>query len=263
MRPILTGSTILLGLVVAAGPAAGQPIFAFDLTNTIPAVTLCGGDSFQGKTKLGTVTDKAGNVFTLNCVNKSYFEGEVFVKATGRTTTFGRCVFDLGANFINYETDARNNFKDIEWVNVKPPQATVASRNMVNDKIANSANDATDTWLGKVKKYLKDNGLDGQANSRIYQFPFSPNDQLIGHFLGDFIVTDAVLTPSEADVAYEPNGQSTVPDLVIDPAMTTPGDAGQSAQQHVPEPGALLLVAGGLVVLASLPRARRRTPWRA
>ncbi len=231
-----------------------------DLTSTLPALSSCGGDSFTGVEKIGTVTDKANNVFTLNCVDRSYFQGEIFVKATGKTTAFGRCVFDLGANFINYEVDAQNNFKDIEWVNVKPPEKTVASRNKVQENIVNTNNDPTDKWLGNVKKYLKDNNLEGNANNRIYLFPFSPNDQTIGFFENDTLNTQYVLTPSEADIAYEPNGNSTITPLIIDPAQGVPGGNSQIVETGatVPEPLNILGATAGLALFGTVSTAIKR-----
>ncbi len=239
-----------LALVVMGGNARG------DLVNTIPATVLCGGDDFTGVEKMGTVTDKAGDVFTLQCVNRDYFQGMIFVKATGKTTDFGRCVFVNGANFVNYETDAKNNFTGIEWVNVKPPENTAASRAMVQANINNNAGASTADWLKKVEKYLKDNNLEGDANNRIYQFPFSPNDQQIDVFKNDTLVTEYVLTPDQANASYLPDGKSPIAPLVIDPEMTVPGLSTQETT-GVPEPGTICLLALGLAGISAFRRRMR------
>ncbi|MBV9611398.1 MAG: hypothetical protein JO091_02955 [Acidobacteriaceae bacterium] len=228
-----------LTMLILAGSARA------DLMYDLPAST-CGGDSFTGTEKVGTVKDKAGDIFTLNCVNRDYFQGSVFVAATGKTTDFGRCVFDWGANIFNYEVDKNNNFTEIEWVNVKPPATTVASRNKVISDLSNTANDPTATWLANVQKYLKANNLEGNANNRIYTFPFSPNDQAIDVFQNDTLVTDQILTPDQANSDYLDNGLSPVSDLVIDPTMTIPGASFQGGT-GTPEPSVVSLSALGLL----------------
>jgi hypothetical protein len=92
---------IFLGLIFTENASA-------TLVDKLPGST-CGGNSFKGTEAQGTVTDAAGNIFTLNCVDREYFEGAIFVKSTGKTTKFGRCIYDWGSNFINYEVDANNN----------------------------------------------------------------------------------------------------------------------------------------------------------
>ena len=237
-------------LLIMVGSARADLIFDF------PA-SVCGGDSFTGTEKKGTVKDKAGDIFTLNCVDRDYFQGSIFVAATGKSTDFGRCVFDWGANIFNFEVDKNNNFSEIEWVNVNPPAKTVASRDGVISALDNTAKDPTAMWLGKVQKYLKDNNLEGNGNNRIYKFPFSPNDQEIDVFQNDTLVTDEVLAPDQANGDYLDNGLSPLSDLTIDPIMTAPGASFQGGT-GTPEPTAFSLLGLGLVALAVLRRKTRR-----
>jgi hypothetical protein len=207
----------------------------------------CGGDDFTGREFVSSTTDKAGNVFTLECVNRAYFEGKIFVKATGKATSFGRCVFKNGANWINFETDTLNNFSEIEWVNVDPDGFT---RDSVQSGIKNNKNDPTDTWLKRVSDFLKLNKLDDPKFNRVYKFPFSPNVQEIDAFELGSLVNLVNLTPDQADLSYLDDGFSPISFLEIDPSMRIPGLSLQSAQQ-VPEPNiAWLLLVGVLSLLA-------------
>jgi hypothetical protein len=246
MHHLRLGAWVFFTLLVIGGTVRA------DLVNTIPAGALCGGDSFQGKEKLGTVTDKAGDVFTLYCVNRDYFQGSVFVKSTGVTTDFGRCLYPYGVNLFNYEVDKNNNFTGIEWVNVWPPKLNGETRDQLAAVLSNKG-DPTDKWLEKVDIILKVNKLDSKDKNTIYQFPFSPNnfpfspyDQEIASFEDGVLVTKEVLTPDEANAAYLDDGYSPIPDLVIDPLMRVPDASFQ--EEGTPEPSAFWLFASGLLV---------------
>jgi hypothetical protein len=134
----------------------------------LPGGVACGGDDSKVTQKKGSVTDPAGDVFTFNCVNKEYFAGTIFVKATDKTTDFGRCLYDNGANILNFEVDENDNFKNIEWVNVNPPGGTIRHRNQILRALSNGPfNDPTaptDKWLDKVNKFLNLNNIQNAAD---------------------------------------------------------------------------------------------------
>jgi hypothetical protein len=250
---------IAIGFFLSTGDASAT------LVSTLAASTGCGGDSFMGAEAKWTVTDPAGDVFTLNCVNREYYQGSIFVKSTGKTTEFGRCIYEWGANIINYEVDAKDNFKEIEWVNVKPLAPNAASRNAIITALDNGAfadvnkpTDPTDKWLDKVTKYLKDNTLENTDTRNdkniIYKFPFSPNDQEIDGFQNDTLETEFVLTPDQANLSYLDDGLSPIPNLVIDPLMRVPGASEQEV--GIPEPDTLFLVVSALASIIALRRRR-------
>ena len=228
-----------------------------DLIRVGAGSSTCGGDRFTGRQFVSSRTDTAGNVFTLECVNRDYFEGKIFVKATGKTTPFGRCVFTDGQNWINYETNAQNVFTEIEWVNVNPDGFT---RESVLEGIKNANRDPTDKWLKKVSAFLKLNKLDDDKHRMIYRFPFSPNVQEIDAFEDDSLVTLVSLTPDEADMAYLSDGFSPISFLEIDPDMRIPGLSLQAAEQEVPAPSTAWLFAVGLLSIIGYTTARHAVP---
>jgi hypothetical protein len=225
----------------------------------------CGPGNAAGRDLQYTVTDKAGNTFKMECVDKTYLEGTITTPGVAIPTPFGRCVFDVGANILKFETKADNTFKEIDWVNVKPKGATdaarVASRDQINKDLNTSDGETAETtgdWITRVKKYLKDNTFDGPANNRQYRIAFSPLDQEIGFFLNETRIVDAILSPEQARAAYLPNGESPIPDLQIDPAMRRPDTPGQQQSAPIPEPPTYLLFVTGLLALLYCDRRRRK-----
>jgi hypothetical protein len=218
-----------------------------------------GGGAPAGAVMQYSVTDKAGNVFTQSCVDGNYLNGELSVPGVPIATPLGRCVFPAGANQLKFETKADNSFESIEWVNVKP-NAKV-SQKMILDAIQTTNDESTADWLKKVNKFLKDNGLTGPANSRIYMLSFSPLDQQIGFFSDSGIVINETLTPSEAQTAYEPNGNSPIADLQIDPAMRVLGAPMQVDAPAVPEPTTWILMASGVFGLLCCRWLAQRPNW--
>jgi len=248
---------LLLPLLCLSQRAIADPV----------SISECGGDNFKGRQKVSETKDKAGNVFTMYCVDKDYFEGTIYLKVSDKTFPFGRCVFPFGVNVKNFEYDNNGNFTEIEWVNVKPP--TRNDRNDLLEHLQNSDLLSTDQWLAKVKKFLKNNNLEGEENSRFYVFPFpftrqeisalenanmalsSPFDQEIGFFEMENITIQYVLTPDEAAVAYRDDGLSSIPALEIDPIMRVQDSSEQITADitSVPEPGTIAMVVLGLVAL--------------
>jgi hypothetical protein len=252
---------IAIGFVLSVGDASATLLGGYSGS--------CGGDSSTLTTSLGTITDPAGDTFTLNCVKQEYYQGSIFVKATGKTTAYGRCRYDWGANIINFEVDANDNFKEIEWVNVNPPfpaGATDAQKAAARDAILGGLSNGTinqpilptAAWLGKVTAYLKANNLENTDNTNdkniIYTFPFSPNDQEILGFENDALETEFVLTPDQANFAYLDDGLSPIPNLVIDPLMRVPGASVQDTL--VPEPSSFVTIVSALAGIIAF---RRRT----
>ena len=82
-----------------------SPFARADLVETGSYVNVkCG----QGKSVVGTVqlyqaTDDNGSIFTLNCVNNSYFQGQW--THNGKTELFGKCLYLGGLNDWSFFLD--------------------------------------------------------------------------------------------------------------------------------------------------------------
>ena len=221
----------------------------------------CGGNDFTGREFRYSDTDSLGNTFTLECVNRVYFEGTIKL-ADGTTFRFGRCIYDWGANHIEYNFDADGNFDRIVWVNIDPNdfnsdgRTTAADRDGVSNATRRRRGESKDDWLDRVRQYKLPNGLGLQL--RIYDTTFSPNEQDIATFDDFVLLNQFTLTPSEANAAYLSDGYSHIPDLVIDPAMALAPFGWQVGTNSIPEPASAVVWLGLACVLGVGTRLRRR-----
>lgn len=250
---------------VAVGSAWADPILKDEFGQSVRTVSVtCGGGPAPEfplpdvSVLLYTMTDSAGNVFTMKCVNNTYFQGYVTTVDKGATTPFGRCEYVSGANILKYEMDSNNNYESIEWLNVNPMGATAADRMASQSKIVKALktnfSESTEDWTIRSFKYLNDEGFTGDV-ARYYSFPFSPHDQTIGSFINGSLLNDAILTPAEALQAYQPSGNSARAFLQISPDMRSSGAGAQQVDESVvPEPDTWwLLTMGSLLGLRTRP----------
>jgi hypothetical protein len=221
----------------------------------------CGGAGAEGTEFLYSDTDPNGNSFTMNCINESYFQGTVVdMDSLPTSYKFGRCRYVNGANGILYELNSNNTFNSIEWFNVDPDTYMglmgAAARTAVQAQINPLPGETTDNYVQRVNEFLgvgTDHGLD----FTFYTTHFSPGVQTIEVFEHGLLTETLMLTPSQANMAYLPDGQSPFPALQIDPGMRLPNNSFQSVMTSpTPEPSTLTLLVIGTLGLLGYGRRR-------
>lgn len=238
--------------------SSGKELYKGPAPNRNPAVS-CGAGAATNKDLKFSVTDAAGNVFTMYCENKSYFQGYVKRVDAPIEDIVGRCLYAGGLNVWNFEVDDKNRLKQIEWLNIDPKNAKGLSRDEIYKGTGNADGKTTDEWYPKALKFIKDNMLG--SNDTVKEFSYgsapAPGAPISLADLSDEIYSAGSLlasfsfTPDEAAAAFLPDGNSPYALLVTDPSM---GRSGVPAQDSVDEPpGWLLLLSGAWLAI----RARR------
>ena len=249
--------SILLHIVLPLLLLTISPFARANLVETGSYVNVkCGvGKSVVGTVQLYQGIDDNGSIFTLNCVNNNYFQGQW--THNGKTELFGKCLYLGGLNDWSFFLDDKKNWARIVWWNVDPKTGLrqVDVKEMVGD--------TPEGFIDRVQKLVMEKKADAalydtsRTEPKIFPRAFadSParpvdqwNDQQISVFDDGFIETLIALPPEDTFAAYSESG---LPFLQLDPGMLTfPHDTQQGdGMVHVaPEPAVFSLLLVGLFI---------------